>query len=152
MHNYEEIWMFTQATACSNTAMFLCCAMTWWLYIGVLAVPSAPPTNVTIESVSSTVSNTYNASPDFPMKIVELVHVKSTRHTLICPDNFMFDFDVWTILVWAVSLYVSDACTACSTCTMCDRLTHVSGLTDRFVACMSVCSWLVDTVIGLYVN
>ena len=94
MHNYEEIWMFTQVSACSNTAMFLCCAMTWWLYVGVLAVPSAPPTNVTIESVSSTVSNTYNASPDFPMKIVELVHVKSTRHTLICPDNFMFDFDV----------------------------------------------------------
>ena len=65
MHNYEEIWMFTQATACSSTAMSLCCAMTWWLYVVVLAVPSAPPTNVTIESVSSTVSNAYNASHDF---------------------------------------------------------------------------------------
>ena len=27
MHNYEEIWMFTQATACSNIVMFLCCVL-----------------------------------------------------------------------------------------------------------------------------
>ena len=44
--------------------------------------------------------------------------------------------------VRAVSLYVSGACTACSTCTMCDRLTHVSGLSpvDRYIRCMHECS------------